>query len=352
MRDFHRRIPLNIDPSHAIAVCDPSRRPRPRHIAALVLTAAGILAAPPAAAQVGPLSITELNPLYSLHYTVRTEAADPVAAGALSASLGVRYTNVFEYEVQDDLDLRMDVERMINELIVRYGVMDGLEIGGRAALRTDWGGVLDPVIEGFHQAFLLSNGGRGEVPQGEVDLHLVADPDVRIVLPASRGALEDLQLFAKARLLGGERATLSIRAVAKPPTGAATTSAGGTDWGADLLGRWSGERWHFHGQIGAVRFEPLDALAEYAAPLPIVWGVGVEHEASGGVSLLGQLLMGDAYYRGFEEGELDRAPINIAGGVVVRPADEWRVEFSFTEDFPGNNPAVDAALTLIVRHTR
>lgn len=337
------RVPLRLFYLH------PPASLRPLRLTALLLA----LGAPAAHGQSGPLRIGERNPLYDLNYTARTENPELVGRGRVSVSLGTTYSNIFEYGRTEQLEVRFDMERMINEVVVSYGLLERLELGMRLGLRTDWGGFLDPVIQQVHETFGFSNGDREKVEDGIVAFRLVEGDRVVVDGQPAAADVEDLRFFAKTALAGapGERWALALRGAVKVATGSPTTTSGGTDVALDVLARRSWELWHLYGQLGVVHFQAPEALATFAEEAAFTLGVGAERSVGERWGVLSQLLLGSSYYQGFGQKELDCGPLNLAFGATFRPGPGWRIEGSFTEDLPGNNPAVDFTLDLRVTRT-
>lgn len=309
---------------------------------------AALLLPAPAAAQLGPLSVMELNPLYALGYTPTTDSADPSPRGTFAATLAVRYANIYENEFNSSLDLRLDTERMVNELVLRYGLLPGVEVGGRFALRTDRGGFLDAPIATFHKAFQLANGGRSAAEDDQVELRLHYRDEINFMLPKTVASPEDVRLFLKGRILGGRdgAASVAVRAVAQLPTGSPEVSAGHADFGVDVIGRRSGEVWHAHGQLGVVTVRAADELKSHSSGHSVLTAAGIERDVGSGVSLASEFVVLTPYFHDFGEDQLDRPSMSLAVGTIFEPAAGWKCELSFTEDFPGNNPSADVVLGL------
>ena len=98
------------------------------------------------------------------------------------------------------VDLLFDMERLVNEVVVRYGLHERIEVGGRVAVRTDWGGFLDPVIQGLHDLFDFPNGNRAKVEQGLFALRLEARDVLRVDGARPTADPEDLRSSLRERI--------------------------------------------------------------------------------------------------------------------------------------------------------
>ena len=118
-------------------------------VCSVVVTVLGLLSCAPLGAQVdafGPLTSEEGGPLQRISYTPMTERAATLAPGVFSTDVWLGFSNIFEQDSADTHELFMDMERLLSTTTLRYGVIEGLEIGGRLTFETTGGGVLDSFI--------------------------------------------------------------------------------------------------------------------------------------------------------------------------------------------------------------
>ena len=316
----------------------------------VVATVLGLLFAPPIAAQVtafGPLTFEEGGPLQRISYTPMTERAVTLAPGVFSTEVWLGFSNIFEQDSADTHELLMDMERLLSTTTVRYGVIEGLEIGGRLTFETTGGGVLDSFISWWHRKFSLGNANRERYASDEFDQRLEGAHDVVLLDAGQRTfALEDVRLFAKWEAVASadRRSLLSLRAVTRIPTHQDRIGEERTDFSLLALGQMSFETWYLHGMVGAstARISPeLEAVTRVAAGFLMV---GAERALNESVAGVIQFSVATPVMKGFRDRELDSPPTNLVLGLTGRLGVAWRWDVSFQEDIPSDTPAVDFTL--------
>lgn len=291
-------------------------------------------------ASLGPLETSEQNPLYRLFYVPRAEPADVTEEGRFRLDVSAFYSNVFERSRSLAHDQIFDLEQMTNDVTLRYGARPGLEVGAGLGFQTTWGGFLDPVVDGFHDAFGLPNGGRETEPQNQFQVELEKLlPRVRFRLSPRTFGLEDARLFAKWRLLGSDRSsrTLSVRGTFRLAAG--PVDPGRADGALAVLGRFSFEPVHLHAALGGTTLNAPSSLDPIVSGSAAFYTLALEGRLTPGLALVGQFAGASRYVGGFEDGELDRMANTLALG--FRGGEEWAWQFGFAEDVPPNSPSVD-----------
>jgi hypothetical protein len=276
------------------------------------------------------------------------ERAFAVAARRLSAEVWLGFSNTFEQDSTDVYELFIDLERLLSTTIVRYGIAEGLELGGRLTFETTGGGVLDPFILRWHNLFGLGNANRERYPANQYEQRLRGANNVELLDIGPRTlALTDVRLFAKWEAVASSDrgSVLGLRAVTRIPTGSGFAGAR-SDFAFVALGQLSFETWYLHGMIGAstVRASPeLEAMTRRAAGHVML---GIERAFNQALAALVQFSVATPVLKGFNHRELDRAPTNLVFGLAGRWGDEWRWDVSFQEDVPSDTPASDFTLGL------
>jgi hypothetical protein len=317
---------------------------------ALGLSGAG---APPVAGQElpsrGPLRIAERNPLYHLFLTPTQLGADLEPWQSSSFAMALSYSNVFEYNDSPLLRQRFDVERLHSVLTLRHGIGPRLELGLQVGVHYDWGGFLDPLIQGVHTTFGFPNANREKVEDNRYRLLLESGLDpVRtyLDLPAGPG-IEAPQVLVAWQLSGGPQArhAVALRSTIRLPLGDHRATTRRVDTGIEVAVRRSWARTHLHASAGAVTINApprLDALMRGHAWLG---SLAVEQSIGERLSLLAQVSGSSSYTRPVGFAELSRMPVNVAFGAAGTLAG-WGWQFSFAEDLPPNSPAVDFTIDL------
>jgi hypothetical protein len=216
------------------------------------LAAYALFAAQPAAAQLSePLAIRNLNPLVAIFGLPAWDTVSP--GNRFGATVDV--ANHYRLSQRNGELLILDGETIRTNLSFIHGFGDGWSIGAEVPFFRVGGGVLDDLIDGWHSAFRLPDGGRNNRAEGQL-LFLVADaggPFFRLATPQS--GFGDVQIKLAHTL--GASGDFVVQAAVKLPTGdeAMLAGSGSADWSLTLL-----------------RAEALQARRR---PAGYYWGVGL-----------------------------------------------------------------------------
>jgi hypothetical protein len=303
----------------------------------------------------GPLRAAERNPLYHLFLTPTVEGTGVLGPGAWRVEMSTAYSNIFEYNFSDTFEQRFDLERASTVLAISTGLGAGLEVGASIGVQHNWGGFLDPAIQGIHDLFGLPNADREKVANGEYGLYLGARRGpVRafVDLPPGTG-LEAPRLWAAWRLFGseGSAGALTVRGRIKLPAGDHRASSRRTDGSLEVAARRSWGATHLHVSGGVVRFRLPVALEPIMREGAWFGSVALERQLGDRVSLLAQFFGGSRYAAGFGFAELDRYPLNLTVGAAGRFGEGWSWHLGFTEDVPPNSPSVDFTVDIGIART-
>jgi len=322
----------------------------PRFLSAV--SAVCCLSAPSLSAQSqssGPLAVRERSPIYALFYVPAAEPADVIPGGVSAFDITLGYSNIFERTTRSDYDVLLDVERLNTSLSFRRGLGRGVEVGGEIGVQTDWGGFLDPLVQGLHDTFGLPNGDRDLEPQGQTVLELKMNGAPVFEPPIRRLALDDARLFAKWSAYQAPAGALAARVVLDLPTGSAGNTTGLTDVAFEALLRRSWTNWHVHGLLGWTSARTPKWAENIGSAGALLGMVSVERSI-GGVSLLTQFATSGRYLERTGVDELDDPPSLLAFG-VAGGGDYWAWELGFVEDVPPNGPSVDFTVHFKLRRT-
>jgi hypothetical protein len=185
-----------------------------------------------AAAQLAePVHVRNLNPLVAVF---GLPAWDTVPIGTRLGVTG-EVANHYRFSVQGDDLLMLDGETVRTTLSLTHGFASGWSLGFEVPYYRIGGGVLDDLIDGWHSAFGLPDGGRNGRPEGEF-LYRFGDrvaPSFLLTQPQS--GIGDTQLKF-ARLIGGDQGFV-VQASVKLPTGdeEMLAGSGSGDWSLTLL---------------------------------------------------------------------------------------------------------------------
>ena len=111
-----------------------------------------------------PVHVRNLNPLVAVF---GLPAWDTVPIGT---RLGVtaEVANHYRFSVEDDELLMLDGETVRTNLALTHGFASGWSVGVEVPYYRVGGGVLDDLIDAWHSAFGLPDGGRNARPEGEL----------------------------------------------------------------------------------------------------------------------------------------------------------------------------------------
>jgi len=270
--------------------------------------------------------------------------------GAWKVRIASAYSNIFEYNFSDAFEQRFDLERSSTVVSLARGIGAGLEVGASIGVQHNWGGFLDPAIQGIHDLFGLPNADREKVDNGQFGVYLgtrIGPRQVYVDL-APGTAVEAPRVWAAWRIAGDpdSAADLTLRGTVKLPLGDIGASSRGTDFAGEVAARRSWGATHLHVSLGVLRFNPPALLAQIMKDGGWFGSVAVERRVTPGFSLVGQFFGGSRYASGFGIRELDNLPLNLAIGARGRAGRNWTWQVSFTEDVPPNSPSVDFTLDL------
>jgi len=185
-----------------------------------------------AAAQVAePLHVRNLNPLVAVF---GLPAWDTVPIGSRFGVTG-EVANHYRFSVRGNEILMLDGETVRTNLAFTHGFASGWSLGVEVPHYRVGGGVLDDLIDGWHSAFNLPDGGRNARPEGEFLYRVGNRPIPSFLLTEPDSGIGDTQLKF-ARLIGRDQGFV-VQASVKLPTGDEDILAGSgsSDWSVTLL---------------------------------------------------------------------------------------------------------------------
>lgn len=325
-----------------------------RHLPLSLLPLFGSLHAAAQQPSFGPLTTEEGAPLQRISYTPMVEGSDVVAPGSVATDLWLGYSNIFEQDSSATHVLFMDMERLLSVGTVRWGIRNGLEVGGRLTFETTGGGILDSFVLWYHRLLGFGQANRDRFPKDRYEA-LLTDGGQTVYIDAPNGTfqLDDVRLFAKWRAASSDdgRSVLSLKVATRIPTRSTGVVDERTDFALMALGRLGVGAWYLHGMAGA-------STARASTPLQPILRSGTVFFTFAAERSLGSSLAGVLEYqitspllRGFHHRELDWPTSNLLFGVAGRVGREWTWDVGFQEDVPADTPSVDFTLGLRVSRT-
>ncbi|HLF09902.1 MAG TPA: DUF3187 family protein [Gammaproteobacteria bacterium] len=237
----------------------------------LLLLAVGESLAQPAE----PFRIRNLNPLVAIFGLPAWETVNSGTAFGATVEVG----NHYRLSRRGNDVLVLDGETLRTTLAFTHGFAERWAVGAELPHYQLSGGVLDDLIDGWHSAFGMPDGGRNNRPEDEL-LFLIGDQaGVFFELDRRQRGFGDVQLKL-ARAIGPDQGFV-VQGTVKVPTGdeGMLAGSGSADWSLTLLrsrelrlgNRPAGFFWGA-GLLRAGEPEPIDFAAETLVYTGVVGG--------------------------------------------------------------------------------
>jgi hypothetical protein len=278
-----------------------------------------------------PVHVRNLNPLVAVF---GLPAWDIVPIGTRLGVTG-EVANHYRFSLEGNDRLMLDGETVRTTLSLTHGFAAGWSLGVEVPHYRVGGGVLDDVIDGWHSAFRLPDGGRNGRPEGQL-LYSFGDPLApSFTLTTPQSGIGDTQLKL-ARLIGRDQGFV-VQASVKLPTGDEDMLAGSGsgDWSLTLLRtrpllarrRAAGYYWGV-GLLRAGDPHRIDFESNTWIPTAVVGG---SWQALPKFGLKGQLDVHGAFFDTPLE-ELGETAIQATLSAWRRTGERGTVEFAVVED--------------------
>jgi hypothetical protein len=311
---------------------------KPMLIACSVGLCLTLISAVGAYADFGPLQTTNRFPLHLLFLKPRPVKAELPARGAFEAGLAVEYSNTFFQHRNNRWDVLVDAEMMTIDLSMIYGLTSNIAILLDMPLVSQQDGFLDGFLENYHDALGTSNYGRQNRPKNAFAYRVVKDGRLWVQGEETNCQLADMTVSTQFQLFrpsAERRSSGSLLLSLKLPTGDSDRGLGSGqfDTGAYLPLRWSLSPWTLFAMPGAAMISDPDTRgAQIRARNTWSLFFGTAYDYSRDTTWLIQC---NYYSSPIEEtglDELDKGAFELIFGAHHRLADNWLVEFAFSED--------------------
>lgn len=282
-----------------------------------------------------PLYIKNLSPVTGLIGLPSQRDADTPGAGLWAVALHASLANTYINEIRrpEAVNLDGEVLRLATEL--RYGLGENWDVQLEVPWLAHSGGQLDSLIDGWHDLFGMSDGGRDAVPRDLLD-YRYQGPETGFELADDTSGLGDVALSVNHVFYRREAAAVGLTLGYKFGTGDDRDFTGSGADDAYLALRFSGSHLSglpltWHGQIGYLRAGSSDLLGElqnrdlWFAGLALDWAVW--NRVSVMAQLDGHAAPTDSRLTGLGEDAW-----MLSFGVRWRVADNWALDFSLVED--------------------
>lgn len=155
----------------------------------------------------GPLRVVNAYPLILPFLVLPAEGPEALDPGRLALGATVAYGNAFHWDpmvLYPDLDVLIDAEVLKLSLSAALGLAGGFTVEAGLSLIAEYGGFLDPLIQGIHSLFWLPNGDRELQPQNRYAFRVIHGGETLVDLDEPFGAFGDLVLTAKWTIRDGQ----------------------------------------------------------------------------------------------------------------------------------------------------
>jgi hypothetical protein len=278
-----------------------------------------------------PLHVRNLNPLVAVF---GLPAWDTVPIGT-RLGITTEVANHYRFSLAENEFLMLDGETVRTTFAATHGFASGWSLGIEVPYYHVGGGVLDDVIDGWHSAFSMPDGGRNARPEGELLYRFGELPSASFELTEPQSGIGDTQLKF-ARLIGRDQGFV-VQASVELPTGeeGMLAGSGATDWALTVLRtrpllarrRAAGYFWG----VGLVRAgdpELIGFESEEWVPTGVVGGSWQVLPEWG---LKGQLDVHGAFYESPLE-ELGETAIQATAGAWRRIGQRGQIDLAVVED--------------------
>jgi len=134
-------------------------------------------------------------------------------------------TNTFQTESINNETLVIDAESYRYDFAIAYQ-QNNWRLNTKIPLIFNQGGSLDGLIEGWHDFFGLSDGGRNSNPNDQLNIEYINNGQTVFLQNKSTNDIGDIEVALSYRLSGGENRSTEISAGIELPTGSIETNSG------------------------------------------------------------------------------------------------------------------------------
>lgn len=288
-----------------------------------------------------PLANQNQFPLALLFLSLEPSGTQVLPRGESAFAFDFSYSNTITIRDGAEETLVLDLESLRSVVRWEIGVGRSFQTGVSVPVYTLYGGFLDGLISGFHEAFDLPNSVRRREPNGLFRYQYQRNGSVLLERKDGGAALGDVVLSLGKSLIASPGGELVARAAVKLPTGSPqrASGSGAADLGfgvvasrrAKRVGGYFNASYHVLGDPSEVpELRPRNYLSlSGAADFPFRRN-------------LAAVLQVD-YLSPFLESQLpvfDQGAIQLALGIRYHRSDRFTFEWRFTEDLAKTSPDI------------
>ena len=334
----------------------------------LLLLACPVVPATAQSPATGPFMQRDQFPVRMLFLGLRPETGDLLPRRSIQWAVQFDYANTYASTLPvgdtliaddyyraapaDEYRLFVDTESLRLSVDLDWRVASRLQVGMTLPFLKHGGGFLDGVIEGFHGAFNLTNGGREWAPRDDYGVFVVRNRRFWIRSVESAAFRPgDLVVRMKTPLnRGGEQVVLALAGALKMPTGnlETLTGSGGWDYQAAIFATWRPDRpkrdMVFHANLAHSRLGrptngegfPLRSITTFV--------LAFEYRTAGRLAALLQTQVNIGPFPSSRLGPLNRTAIEATAGVRYALTEAISLDAGLTENLSQYQNTPDVGL--------
>ncbi|MGD9211711.1 MAG: DUF3187 family protein [Desulfobacteraceae bacterium] len=293
----------------------------------------------------GPLRVLNQFPPHMMFLTPMPRAPKTLSEKTIAVDMAIDYFSIFYSEASSDYRILMDMEAVVADLRLGYGITDNFSLGIRCPFVSMGDGFLDNFLEQYHQTFGLPNYGKEHRPYDKFDYTIKKEHNAWFDAQKEGLNLLDPTLTAQIELLHLQQhipITIGMIYDIKLPLGDKTSGFGSGSWD--------------YGVFFPIQFNLSNTTNIYVMPGYIHVGtpdlqntsvpvrdiksffLGGEYRFTSKTSILVQISSYTSPYINTGIGNLDSPSVELAFGMRWSLTDQIGIELSFSEDLTRSVP--------------
>lgn len=299
-----------------------------------------------------PFAIRNLNPFFVVHGIPAMQAPVTVESGKTSMQVLLDVASHFTDAENDSEFIAIDGETYRLAFRFARGVGRRWEVGAEVPLLSHSGGVLDGVINQWHEFFGLPSLGRDRVEDDLLRFQYIRDGRKLVDQQSSGTGIGDILLFTGKTLSRTGDYAVTLRGQVKLPTGDPDSlrGSGGTDAAVSATASGSaGKKWSFSARIGAAYLGGGDVLPELQRRWAGFGGIFAGWQAFDKFSFKAQLDAQSPLYEDSGFHQLTDTAVQLSFGGTARIGKTTFLDLSFSEDEFNPDVSPDFAFQIRLR---
>jgi hypothetical protein len=292
----------------------------------------------------GLLDLQEPFPLARLHLQFPIDTLEVLDEGDSKFYFSFNLANTFVLEE----DIEIDAETHSLQLGGWYAIRDDFYAGASLSLLGRGGGFLDPVVDSFHHALGLSDGGRSERGRSEYEIRIVDREGGVHTLERGLG-LGDLTLKCHWIVSRGERwlPAVSLQPLMTVPTSTTGFGNDGIDVGLNVsFYKTVADFLHLYGVVGTGYFFDIETEGLRYERNVLQGVVGIEFLPVSEVSIVLQAMTFSPLLVESFPSELNRSRNYVAFGVKWEIVPKIELELSLIENLEPFESSTDISVNM------